>query len=54
MNILIGLLLGGLGLYVLKGTPAFRIVIGIGLMYIGIEAILPLGCTVGSNTIVVF
>ena len=54
MNIVIGLLLGGVGLYVLKGSPAFRIVIGIVLLYLALETLLPLGCTVGSNTILVF
>jgi|SaaInlV_165m_DNA_1040744.scaffolds.fasta_scaffold186508_2 hypothetical protein len=54
MNIIIGLILIGLGLNTLKGTKAFKLAVGIGLLYIGWEALTPIVFTLGTETVVLF
>jgi hypothetical protein len=54
MNIIIGLILIALGLYALKGTKAFKLALGITLMYVGWQALTPIVFTLGYRTVVLF
>ena len=54
MNIVLGLLLITLGLLLLVGTRAFRIVISLALLYIGWQTLTPLIFRWGAETMVLF
>ena len=54
MNIILGLFLIAGGLYTLKGTKAFRLVLGVGLLYVGWQTLTPLIFRLGSDTVVLF
>jgi hypothetical protein len=54
MNIILGLILIVGGMYTLKGTKAFKLAVGIALLYVGWQVITPIVFQLGSETVVLF